>query len=102
MSRFVNHDRTAALRWLDRATQRDHKEKIRAAGEGVAAEVAVEVELMASLWEPEPCRHIAVDWREALRQGAAVSSPHEAREALERLLRDGAVLVGTDGALRLR
>lgn len=101
MSRFVNYDRTAALQWLDRATRRDHEEKILAAGERVAAQVAVEVGLIASMWETGTHRHVYVDRAEALRQASAVSTPQEAREALERLLQDGTVLQGGDGILRL-
>jgi hypothetical protein len=98
---FVSHDKTAALQRMDLVTQRDHKEKIRVAGERVAAEVAVEVEIMASMWEPETYVHVPVDRQEALRHGAAVSTPQEAREALGRLLGNGTVLDNGEGVLRL-
>lgn len=45
----LSHDKTEALRWSDRATQRDHRAKIEAVCDRIEQEVRVEVEIMMYL-----------------------------------------------------
>ena len=90
---YQTHDKTEALRWHDHEALRDHWAKIEAAGERIAREVRVEVEILVELrgrtgqdrkiW----CRHDLLDKI----AGTLLISPREASEALHRLLLDGTV-----------
>ena len=84
----LSHDKTEALQWLDRETQRDHRRKIAAAGDRVAAEVRVETEVLMHL------RGGFDDTRAALlaRLDSRGFARHDVDATLDRMLRDGAVV----------
>ena len=84
----LSHDKTEALRWLDRETQRDHREKIAAAGDRIAAEVLVEVEVLMHL------RGGFDETRPGLlsRLEALAFDEVAVHAALDRMLQDGGVV----------
>lgn len=85
---FRTHDKTAALQWLDRETQQDHRRKIAAAGDRIAAEVRIEVEVLMHL------RGGFDDTRRGLISRLARLGFDDVAvlDALDRMLQDGGVV----------
>lgn len=84
----LNLDKTEALEWLDRETQRDHREKIAAAGDRISNEVRVEVEILMHL-------RGGFDYSRPgliLRLASLGFDQSAAAAALDRMLLDGAVV----------